>query len=181
LAVELKFVLQQQSTISKCAKSLLPLYPPQGARLPQARCACGGQGGQPPPVSPSKRGIRKVLLLVYVEPVGRAGCPTESRTANRRTEIQPTFFTLSPFTKGDAFRCRHTMERRGSWCSAVELKFDPQQQPTNFQECSNDEYFLYNLSTSFLPSQMSENIKTRTPRSRARRSMSGIRTELHTT
>jgi hypothetical protein len=72
----------------------------------------------------------KLLFMVYVEPVGRAGCPTESRMANCRTEVRPTFITLSPFTKGDAFRCRQATERRGLWCSAVELKSVLQQQPT---------------------------------------------------
>jgi hypothetical protein len=51
-----------------------------------------------------------------------------SRTANRGTEIRSTFVTLSPFTKGDAFRCQRATERRGSWCSAVELKSVLQQQ-----------------------------------------------------
>jgi hypothetical protein len=36
--------------------------------------------------------------------------------------------TLSPFTKGDAFRCLQATERKGSECSAVELKFDLQHQ-----------------------------------------------------
>jgi hypothetical protein len=30
--------------------------------------------------------------------------------------------TLSPFLKGDAFRCRQATKRRGLWCSAVVLK-----------------------------------------------------------
>jgi hypothetical protein len=47
-----------------------------------------------------------------------------SRTTNRGTEIRPAFITLSPFLKGDAFRCRHATERRGLWCLAVELKFN---------------------------------------------------------
>jgi hypothetical protein len=83
----------------------------------------------PPPLSPSRRGAtspliplregdKRALLLVYVEPVGRAACTTESRTANRRTEVRPTFITLSPFIRGTRSVADKQTERRGSWCSA---------------------------------------------------------------
>jgi hypothetical protein len=163
--LKLKSDPQQQSTnFQECSDVwmiFLPLNPPQRARLPQARCACGGQGGQHPPVSPSASPPSASTLCVRrtggdsiplyspqrrgqeSTPLGfcrtcRSGrLPDRSRMANCRTEVRPTFLTLSPFTKGDAFRCRQATERRGLWCSAVELKSDPQQQSTNFPECSD--------------------------------------------
>jgi hypothetical protein len=66
----------------------------------------------------------KVVFLVYVEHICRLAYPNESRMANCRTEVRPTFVTLSPFIKGDAFHCRHATERRGALCSAVESKLN---------------------------------------------------------
>jgi hypothetical protein len=56
-------VLIIRSVICGCARNLLPLYPPQRARLPQARCACGGQGDNNLPLYPPQGGGHESTLL----------------------------------------------------------------------------------------------------------------------
>jgi hypothetical protein len=89
-------------------------------------------------VQQSNRSSTYVRHFVPLHQGGRVPLPACNGTQgvmlfSSRIEVRPTFITLSPFLKGDAFRCRQATERRGSWCSAVELKSVLQQQSTNFQ------------------------------------------------
>jgi hypothetical protein len=132
---QIKVRSTQQFTISKCAKRLLPLHPPQG----------GGQ--QPPPVSPSESSPSASTLCVR-----RAGGQPPPVSPSVRGTIEGLFFLRISLGKPAVRKHGVRVAGRGQFSSPLRAF-----------------YALY-------PPERS---KTRTPRSRARRWLSGTNSRLH--